>query len=206
MFKDRIDAGKKLAEKLKKYQGKKDAIILALPRGGVVVGEEIARELKLPLDIIVTRKIGFPGQVEYAIGAVGQKSTVLSEAAETVEKNYLDQEILNQRREIARRLKAYRGNKPELKIKNKTVILVDDGIATGLTMIAAIKEAKLQNPKFIILAVPVASPDTVKKFKKMADELVILKTPEYFSAVGQFYDDFQQVTDKKVMDLLTRKS
>jgi len=206
MFKDRFDAGKKLANKLSKYHGEKDAIILVLPRGGVIVGAEVAKELKLPLDIIVTRKISHPMNPEYAIGAVGENSVELDQGASEVEKDYLEEEIEKQRKEIARRIKVYRGTKKPVIIKDKIIILVDDGIATGLTMIAAIKEIKGKNPRKIVVAVPVGAPDTVNRIKPLVDEIICLESPENFIAVGQFYEEFGQTPDEKVINILHNKN
>lgn len=201
-FKDRIDAGKQLVVKLSKYRGRKDAIILALPRGGVIVGAEIARKLKLPLDLIITRKIGHPVNPEYAIAACGKHALILSTDELEIDKKYLTEEVKIQRKEIERRLKIYRKGKPSLKIKNKTIILADDGIATGLTMMAAIKEINLQKPKKIILIVPVAPGDTIKKIRPTVNEMIVLEIPDDFYAVGQFYQLFPQVSDQEVINLL----
>lgn len=207
MFKDRQEAGQKLAQAISNSRlaiGSKDAIVLALPRGGVIVGAKIAKELNLPLDIVVTRKIGYPGNPEYAVAACGQHSLFLSEHEPNIDKKYLEKEVKKERAEINRRLKAYRGQRPILKLKNKTAILIDDGIATGLTMMAAIEEIKSHKPAQVILAIPVAPPDTIKKIRPMVDELICLAQPSLFWAVGQFYDQFEQTTDQEVINLLSQ--
>lgn len=204
-FRDREEAGEKLAERLADYQNVKKGIILALPRGGVVVGAEISKELNLPLDIIVTRKIGAPFNPEYAIAAAGLNQVILNEK-ESIDQQYLKEQLQKERLEIQRRLKAYRGQRPEPKIKGRTIILVDDGLATGLTMQAAVSEVRRKNPAEIILAVPVAPPETLKKLEKLVDKTVVLKIEPVFFAIGQFYENFTQVSDQEVKDLLIGKS
>jgi len=205
MFKDRIDAGWQLANKIKeKYpvsHAIKNGIILALPRGGVVVGAEVAKVLNMPFDIIVTRKIGAPLNPEYAVAAVSEHELIVS-PRENPDPEYLEGEVRKERQEIQRRLKEYHGPKPEIDLKNKTVILVDDGLATGLTMEVALCEVREKNPRRIILAVPVAPPETIERLKKIADETVVLNIEKMFFAVGQFYDDFSQVSDLEVKELL----
>lgn len=201
-FKNRQEAGQKLAAALKKkYPKLKETIVLTLPRGGVIVGAEISKALNLPLDIIVTRKIGAPFSPEYAIAAVSENEMVTS-GRENPDKKYLEDEALKERQEIARRVREYRGSKPEINLKNKTVILVDDGLATGLTMEVAIREVRRKNPRQIILAVPVAPPETIERLKKLADEAVVLNIEPDFFAVGQFYTNFDQTTDEEVIKLL----
>jgi predicted phosphoribosyltransferase len=202
LFRDRQEAGQKLAVALKeKYPAVEDGIILALPRGGVVVGNEVAKALGLPLDIVVTRKIGAPMNPEYAVAAISENELVISER-ENPDPNYLKTESAKERQEIQRRLKEYRGSKLELDLENKTVFLIDDGLATGLTMAVAIKEVRLQNPAKIIIAVPVAPPETVEKLRPKIDEIIVLNIEPDFFAVSQFYDDFPQVGDNEVKKLL----
>ena len=216
IFKDRQSAGKLLAGHLKQYEGKKNTIVLAIPRGGVVVAKEVARNLKLPLDIIVTRKIGALSQPELALGAVNADGEIiwehklLTQLKLRIDNGQLTIEIEKQKEEIRRREKVYRQDKGQLNIKRKTVILVDDGMATGATVLSAVRyirrhqsgsqgtpcEAKL------ILAVPVASQDSIEKIKREVTEVVVLETPDNFQAVGQFYYKFEPVTDVEVVQLL----
>jgi putative phosphoribosyl transferase len=222
-FKDRREAGRKLAEALERYKNSKDAILLALPRGGVVVADEIAKSLNLPLDIVVPRKIGAPQNPEYAIGSIiltptfsppispgakqGEIERVWNEGEiEGIDKDWLKKEIEKETKEAQRRLKAYRGEKPPFDLKNKTVILVDDGIATGLTLLAAIKSVKKQNPRKIIVAVPVGAKDSVSTIKKEVDEVICLYSPAFFGAVGSFYEKFGQTSDEEVIEILKIKN
>jgi len=203
MFKNREEAGKKLADKLKHLKSE-NLVVLAIPRGGVVVGKILSQELDCPLEVMVVRKIGAPGNPELAIGALGPDETVvwnhdiLNQLRLSPER--LAPEIGNLKLEIRERTEKF-GNK-NIELKDKTVVLTDDGIATGATTEAAIAWIKLQKPKEIILAVPVAPPEVVEKFKNLVDEAVFLETPAFFSAVGQFYEDFPQVEDDEVVKLL----
>lgn len=199
IFKDRQSAGKLLAKKLK---GRGDlggrGIVLGIPRGGVVVAAEIAKQLNLPLDILVVRKIGAPGQSELALGAVDADGEVVGDVREIRDvREIVEREI----EEIKRREKVYRGGKKALEVKGKVVILVDDGIATGATAEAAINYLKRHGSEKIILAVPVASKEAVREIRGIG-EIKVLEIPEYFQAVGQFYQDFPQVLDKEVVSLL----
>jgi len=207
MFQNRAQAGKKLASKLLSYKATKNLIVLAIPRGGVVVGKILSQALDCPLEVIVTKKIGAPGNSELAIGAVGVvgKPVIDEELAERVgaDENYLKSKILNLKSEIKRREKIFRRDKLPLNLKDKTVILTDDGVATGATMMAAVEIARQQNPKKIIVAVPVIAKDTLEKIEKLADEVVFLDAPEMFFAVGQFYQDFSQITDEEVRKILS---
>jgi len=207
MFQNRAQAGKKLASKLLSYKATKNLIVLAIPRGGVVVGKILSQALDCPLEVIVTKKIGAPGNPELAIGAVGVvgKPVIDEELAERVgaDENYLKSKILNLKSEIKRREKIFRRDKLPLNLKDKTVILTDDGVATGATMMAAIEITRQQNPKKIIVAVPVIAKDTLEKIEKLADEVVYLDAPEMFFAVGQFYQDFSQITDEEVRKILS---
>lgn len=206
IFVDRQDAGKKLAVALEKYKNEKGVVVIALPRGGVIVASEIAKALRVPLDIIVPRKIGAPQNPELALGAITEDGQgVWNEELIKilgVTKDYLDETIKKEQKEARRRLQVYRGNKPALNLKNKTVIVVDDGIATGATMHAALNYVRKKNPKKNILAAPVTAPDTVRGLQKNVEEMVILDTPEFFSAVGQFYQNFPQNTDEEVIKIL----
>ncbi len=202
MFKDRKEAGQKLTDKLKKYQNQKDTLVLAIPRGGVVVALEIAKGLNLPLDIVVVRKIGAPQDPEFAIGAVDEEGNIVKNLEVEVSKEYLAKEAQKEKEEIKRRLKEYRGNKKEPDLEGKTIILVDDGIATGLTTIAAINFLKLKKTKEIILATPVIAKDALEKIKGKALKVYYLAAPELFFAVGQFYDFFPQTEDLEVKNIL----
>ncbi len=206
VFKNREEAGKKLAVKLKSFQKKKNLVVLAIPRGGLVIGKELSAVLNCPLDIIVTKKIGAPNNPELAIGAVGAlgEPVINKELAVRVgaDEKYLEKEIASRQAEVERRIKEYRGNKPPLNLKNKIVIITDDGIATGATMEAAVEVVRQQEPKKIVVAVPVTSRDSLKKLEEKADEVVYLDAPLMFFAVGQFYQNFSQTTDKEVKKLL----
>lgn len=206
IFKNRVKAGEKLAAALGKFKNAPATIIIALPRGGVVVGYEAAKTLNLPLDIIVPRKIGAPGNPEFAIGAITETGEGIFDemtvGAYGITESYLQNEIKKEKAEAVRRLKLYRGTRPPLNLKNKTVILVDDGLATGLTMRAAIKTAKKSGAEKIIVAVPVTSPEAVEIIKKEVDEVIYLEAPAFFGAVGSFYEKFEQTADDEVIDLL----
>src|SRR3989344_2605378 len=202
IFKDRTEAGKKLAEVLGEFKNT-NAVVLALPRGGVAVGAEVAHTLNLPLDIIVTRKIGAPGNSEYAIGAIDIEGNGVFNESETanVDKKWLENEIAKEKKEAERRWKEYRGTRGPLDLANKTAIIVDDGIATGMTMKAAVRYVKKLGAQKIVVAVPVASTDSIQELKKEA-EVRTLETPALFFAVGQFYKDFPQVEDTQVKSIL----
>ena len=210
LFKDRSDAALKLASKLMHYKDRADVIVLALPRGGVVTGHEISKELNCPLDIIIIRKIGFPGQPELAIGAVSETGAVILNedmvSSYRIPENYIDSEIKKQEEEISRRKILYRGGKGIPELDGKVIILVDDGVATGATMKAAIAALKTEKIKHLVVAVPVASPDSAENIKAMVDEWVCLDTPYYFTSVGSFYRDFSQVSDDEVVELLKEKA
>ncbi len=198
LFKDRHEAGQKLAEKLKKLKSKKDVIVLGIPRGGVEVAFNVAKILKVPLDIVVTKKIGHPYESEFAIGAVSPGSYIVNESySNEAGEEYIKNTVREMNAEIKRRYKEYtKGKMPEL--KNKVVIVVDDGLATGYTMLAAIKYVKSKNPKKVIAAIPVAAQDSYEKVKVSADEVVCLNVPAFFGAVGAFYQNFMQLEDEEV--------
>jgi putative phosphoribosyl transferase len=206
MFRDRSDAGVQLAERLKGYKDREDVIVLALPRGGVVTGHEIARYLNAPLDIIIVRKIGFPGQPEFGIGAVSETGTVFLDqrivSTYGVTKQYIEEEINRQKEEISRRVKLYRKGGSIRKLDGKVIILVDDGVATGATMKAAIVALRKEKINKVVVAIPVAPPETADEIKKMADEFICIETPPDFMAVGSYYRDFTQITDEEVVRLL----
>ena len=208
MFADRRDAGLQLAEKLKHYKSCKGVLILALPRGGAVTGFEIARVIGAPLDVLIVRKIGFPGQLELAVGAVSETGTIVLNqhiiSDGEVSQKYIEDEIAAQKKEIDRRMRLYRGGRRLEKVEGKTIILVDDGVATGATMKAAIETLKGEMIRKLIVALPVAPPETADELKRMADEFVCLETPQYFMAVGNHYQDFEQVSDEEVVRLLEK--
>lgn len=202
IFKNRTEAGRELAVTLAEFRGT-NAIILALPRGGIVVGAEIARELKLPLDIIVTRKIGTPENEEYAIGAIDVDGEgIWSDAeVEIIDKEWLEKKVTDEKKEALRRLHFYRGARGALNIAGQTAIIVDDGIATGYTMKAAVRYAEKLGSRKIVIAAPVAPTSVENDLKKNYDTR-ILETTVFFSSVGQWYEDFKQVSDKEVVALL----
>lgn len=208
MFRDRQDAGQRLARKLKSYGGKADAILLALPRGGVVVAAEIARELELPLDIVVPRKIGAPHNPEFAIGAITEDGESVFDAeairALGVLQEYIAQTVQEEQHEAERRIKVYRGDWPPLNVNGKTVILIDDGVATGATMRAAIRSVRKRGAAKVIVAVPVLPSDTRDILEREADEVIYLDAPILFGAVGAFYENFPQTTDEEVVSILRK--
>jgi len=212
IFENRTEAGKQLSKKLRDYKGRNNLLVLAIPRGGVIVGRELANFLNCPLDVIITKKIPAPGNPELAIGAVGPASwrgepVIDEELAAKVgaDEQYLKFKIENLKFEVARREKEFRKGKPPLDLKNKIVILADDGVATGATMTAAIEIVRQQEPKKIIVAVPVIAKDSLGKIASLADEVVYLQAPELFFAVGQFYREFEQVSDDEVVKILNIK-
>ncbi len=206
IFKNRAEAGEELAADLDNFKSKPDTIILALPRGGVVVGYEVAKILNLPLDIVVPRKISAPGNPEFAIGAITETGEgvfdEMTVGAYGITESYLQNEIKEEKAEAERRLKLYRSNREPLDLKNKIAIIVDDGLATGLTMRAAIKTVKNLGAKKIIVAIPITSPEAAEIIKKEVDEIIYLEAPAFFGAVGSFYHEFPQITDEEVIDLL----
>lgn len=203
IFTDRAEAGKLLAKKLSQYKGFKNLLVLGVPRGGVVVAKEVAEYLNVPLDIVVTRKIGHPLSPEYAIAAVDENGDLIKDIEILTEyESYIKTEAELQRLEIKRRLKAYRGTDKHPDFKDKTCIIVDDGIATGLTTLSAIRFIRSKNPTKIVLAVPVIPKDIVEKFKSEVDELVYLDAPVVFYAIGAFYEEFPQVEDEEVIKIL----
>jgi len=206
-FQNRRDAGQKLAQALTKYKNE-DVVVLGIPRGGVVVAAEVAESLNAPLDVIIPRKIGAPHNPEVAIGAVSQDGTVIKDDAMVQLLGISESQITAMAGkvsgEIARRVDTYRGGRPGVDLTDKSVIVVDDGIATGFTVQAALKSVRSMNPRRLVLAVPVAPRDTVGILQEMVDELVCLQSPELFYAVGQFYMDFDQTTDDEVIKLLSK--
>ncbi len=209
MFRNRTDAGIQLTQRLQEYKEMKGVLILALPRGGVVTGFEVASSLKAPLDVLIVRKIGAPLQPELAVGAVSETGTIVLNqnviSAYGISKDYIENEVLRQKEEISRRAKLYRRGRGIADLKDKTIILVDDGVATGATMKAAIITLKREKIRKLVVALPVAPPDVAIEIKSMVDEFICIETPPYFMAVGNHYTDFSQVLDGEVVDIL-RKS
>lgn len=201
MFKDRYDAAMELALKLEKYKGN-DGIVLAIPRGGVPIGYVIARDLGFPLEIILSKKIGHPTNPEYAIGSVSLDGVVINDDVSDVSTEYIYQTAGKILQDLKTKFKYYMGDHEPTNLQNKTVIIVDDGIATGSTIIATIHSVRKMNPKEIIIAAPVASPSSINKLEKISDEVVFLLAPQNFRGVGQFFYDFSQVEDEEVILLL----
>lgn len=208
VFRDRQDAGRLLADKLKKFANIPNGIVIGLPRGGVVVAAEVANSLHLPLDIVVTRKIGAPGYEEFAIGAISQDGQMVfdtdSISAHHIDQQYIKKTVALEQKEAQRRLVTYRGNATPLQLHNRTVILVDDGIATGYTILAAIKYIQSQKPKKLIVAVPVAPLDALEKIHTQVDEVTCLQPELPYGAVGAAYIKFNQTSDAEVLRLLSR--
>lgn len=201
MFKDRIEAGQRLADVLREFREKKKTIVMALPRGGIVPAYIIAKELKLPLGVIMVKKIGHPFNPEYAIGAVSMTGIVLDEQS-GVSEEYIDASTAKLRALLKDRYKLYFGDKPRPNLKGMRVIVVDDGVATGKTLIAALELIKKENPQEIIVAVPVGPNSTVHKLKSYADKVICLESYDNFYAIGLYYDDFKQVSDQEVKEYL----
>jgi putative phosphoribosyl transferase len=206
-FHDRREAGQLLARQLTQFKGRNDVIVLALPRGGVPVAFEIARELRAPLDVFVVRKLGVPWQPELAMGAIAGKGTEVLNGdvvtAYNIPPHVIRAVAEREGQELQRRLQQYRGNRPFPDLVGRTVILVDDGLATGSSMRAGINALKQERPKAIVVAVPVAAAQTCQELSSEVDAVVCLYTPPDFSAVGRWYEDFSQTTDEEVHDLLT---
>ena len=206
IFANRVDAGRRLAARLEEYRSP-DTIVLAIPRGGVVIGYEVARALDAPLDVTIPRKIGAPGQPELAIGAIGDDVVVLDDRTISylhVREEYISEEIERQKAEIERRWRLYRDDRPFPDVKGKTVLLVDDGMATGATTLAAARAVRAKEPGRLVLAVPVAPMESIARLRPEVDEIVVLETPEPFFSVGSWYSVFDQTSDEEVIDLLHR--
>ncbi len=207
MFADRQDAGRQLAEKLTRFKSK-DPVVLALPRGGVPIGREVAAALEAPLDLILVRKIGAPGQPELALGAVvdgARPELVINEDVRAmlhVSDGYIAREEARQLDEIKRRRTLWLGDRPRVPVKGRTALIVDDGIATGATVRAALRAVRRAAPARLVLAAPVAPPDTVEELREDADEVICLATPSAFWAISMFYADFPQVADDAVSAMM----
>ncbi|MEA3407639.1 MAG: phosphoribosyltransferase [Chloroflexota bacterium] len=205
-FADRTSAGQQLARELLYYAGREDVVILGLPRGGVPVAFEVAKALKAPLDVFVVRKLGVPGNPELAMGAIASGGVrVLNEDVVRtlgISEQDIERVTAIEHEELERREKSYRGARPEVDVKDKTVILVDDGLATGATMRAAVNALRERDPERIVVAVPTAPPETCAEFEDVADEIICLITPRPFFGVGGSYRDFSQTSDERVRALL----
>ncbi|MBI3495457.1 phosphoribosyl transferase [Candidatus Berkelbacteria bacterium] len=203
-FVDRQDAGEKLAKVLMKYRGD-DTVVYALPRGGVVVGFQVAHALQAPLDCIIARKIGHPANPEYAVCAVTEAGTLLCDESERalLDHDWFAQAVARERQEAVRRRKLYLGGKPHISAKNRRAILVDDGVATGLTMRSAVQSLRNEQPRELIVACPVAPHEVLETLRQEADAVIALEDArDYLGAVGAYYDDFPQVADDEVIHLL----
>lgn len=208
IYRDRSDAGRHLGERLKRFADRDDVVVLGLPRGGIPVAYEVAGALRATLDVFVVRKLGVPGLEEYAMGAIASGGArVLNEDAIRplrIPPSVIDFVAEREEREIRRREAAYRGERPLVEVAGKTVIVVDDGLATGSTMLAAVAALRQMAPKRIIVAVPVGSGDACRSLERVADEVECLATPEPFQAVGLWYRTFDQTTDDEVRTILSR--
>ena len=201
MFKDRVDAGTQLAERLRDYAGAADTIVLGIPRGGVVVAARVARELRLPLDIVSAAKVGAPGNSEFAVGAVAPDGEVTVNQSSGMSSAQVTAAAGPARNKIAHQLALFRGDSPDPELAGRTAIVVDDGIATGLTAISAVRYLRRRGAK-VVLAAPVASREAVVALEPEADALIVVDVPAFFGAVGQFYSAFGQTTDAEVLALL----
>jgi putative phosphoribosyl transferase len=210
LFRDRTDAGRQLAARLTRYAGRDDVTVLALPRGGVPVGFEVAQALDAPLDVFLVRKLGVPGREELAMGAIasGGVRVVNDMAVRALDltPEMIEEAAEREGRELERRAQAYRDGRPAPEVSGRIVILVDDGLATGSTMRAAIEALRTLGPARVVVAVPVGSPDVCQAFREVADDVICAREPEPFYAVGAWYNDFTQTTDDEVRDLLQRAS
>ncbi len=208
IFRDRYDAGQQLAEQLSFLKDQPNVIVLGIPRGGVVVAAEVARALKAPLDVFLAHKLGAPFNPELAIGAVTSTGEILLDELLVHELDISTDEIVreaeHQRAEIERRMHLYRQNRPPLDVQNKTVVLIDDGVATGSTVLASLRALRQMRPAKLILAIPVGPAETMRRLARECDQLIMLATPEPFWAVGRFYAQFGQTSDEEVIALLEK--
>ena len=207
-YRDRHQAGVELASRLSHFKDRKEVVVLALPRGGVPVGAEVARALGAPLDIFLVRKLGLPGHRELAMGAIASGGVrVLNEDVVSwyrIPEAVIDDVAREEQAELERRERAYREGRAPIEIRDRIVLLIDDGLATGSSMRAAVQAVRARGPARVVVAVPVGSPDTCREFADIADEIVCARAPEHFAAVGQWYRDFSQTTDEEVRMLLHR--
>jgi putative phosphoribosyl transferase len=203
-FRDRRQAGRALADQLAHYYGHPNLVVLALPRGGVAVGFEVAHALQAPLDVFVVRKLGFPGHEEYAMGAIASGGVRVMNPMPgiNVSPEDLAAVVAREQDELVRREHLYRGDRPAVDVRGRTVIVVDDGLATGSTMRAAVIAIRQQHPAHLVVAVPVGAPETCRQLSEEADEVVCAAMPQPFRAVGLWYEDFPQASDEEVHDLL----
>lgn len=210
IFLDRREAGRALGAKLASYAGRNDVTVLGLPRGGVPVAGEVALALDAPLDVFLVRKLGAPGQEELAMGAIASggvrvlNPTVIQSLR--ISADEIERTARREERELRRRELSYRGERPSLDIEGRIAILVDDGVATGSSMRAAVEAARKLEPARIVVAVPVAPPSTAREIRRIADDVVVVATPEPFHSVGRFYEEFDQTTDEEVRELLRRSA
>lgn len=207
-FENRREAGKRLADELKEYANRPDVLVLGLPRGGVPVAYEVAKALHAPLDVFLVRKLGVPGQEELALGAISTGGVRILNPGVMDYMRITDAELESvtaaERQELERREKAFRDNRPVPEIRGRTAILIDDGLATGATMRAAVMALRQHQPARIVVAVPAASPQTCDEFRDEVDDIICATTPDPFYSVGSWYRDFSQTTDEEVRDLLAR--
>lgn len=209
VFADRRQAGAALARKLQRYGGRSDVLVMALPRGGVPVGYEVAQALHAPLDVLLVRKLGVPGHRELAMGAIASggarviNDEVVSDLG--IPASAIDETVREEQAELERRELAYRDGRPAPRLEGRTVVLVDDGLATGSTMKAAAQAARALNAARVVVAVPVGAPDTCNEMQQVADEVVCARMPEPFRAVGEWYADFSQTGDAEVRELLRKE-
>jgi putative phosphoribosyl transferase len=207
-FRDRVDAGRELAERLRSYAHRADVLVLALPRGGVPVAFPVAEALHAPLDVFLVRKLGVPGHEELAMGAIATGGVrVLNQDVIDglgIPERIIETVAAREREELERRERLYRDGRPAPMVSGRTVILIDDGLATGATMRAAAAAIRVQQPARLVVAVPVAAPSTCEEFRAEVDEIICARTPEPFYAVGFWYDEFSPTTDEEVRDLLSR--
>lgn len=209
-FSDRRDAGRQLARKLSKYAGRPDIIVLALPRGGVPVAYEVAQTIQAPLDVLIVRKLGVPGEEELALGAIASGGIrILNQEiidALAVSQTVIDRVTEREKVELERRERQYRGERPVFEVRDRSVILVDDGLATGASMLAAVRATRIRHPAKVVVAVPVASYQAIFILRQEADEVYCVRIPDDFEGVGRWYEDFTQTTDEEVDHLLENAS
>jgi predicted phosphoribosyltransferase len=206
-FRDRRDAGKRLAELLMAYKGRNDVHVLALPRGGIPVGYEISKALEVPMDVFLVRKLGVPGHEELAMGAIAEGGFVYTNEnvihALNVAEPVIHTVMRREQEELERRVRQYRGNEPLPNIRDQIILLVDDGLATGASMLVAARAIREMEPMRLVVAIPVAPPESCEMLQREADEVICALTPTFFTSVGSWYEDFTQTTDEEVEELLS---